>query len=412
MSTFYDAVRRIALLLVFQGVCVILFAPCYSPSLVAQSPVEALSSPSRRSTVSVDNLGIRYLKLGNSYREARNYDLAQTYLKRGLEMVRNRSPYWEAVGYEYLGLLYRDMGDRQMALEYLRTASSLYDRVISMRNNQGSDEVLRSIIADVEQGVSSTLRSEQPTTTTDLREENRRLQEENRALQAKINELETRIRQLESAMNINPGMSLKSPMSVDMSDCKRDLEGIARYRESTLWLNGFTPIDFSTQDVRITGGGARVDGTVIVGYLKRGESAKIDINIPIGQYIIIADGCAPKARDIDVRIINQQGVVLEKKDIRFTGSMPNPAPSNATSTTTNEYRSESDGQTQSSSTTRSSDTPSQQPDDVFRNRPSSNREALAKIAWNNEYGGIHTFLVTMYECDSEGAYFCLLIGKK
>lgn len=424
MKTLHTALVQGAL--VAMTTCGLAFSLAQPTRLLAQSPVEAGNLPTsapRRTVPTADNLGVRYLKLGNSYREARNFDLAQTYLKRGLDMVRNRNAYWEATGYEYLGLLYRDMGDRQMALEYLRTAASLYDRVVTMRNNQGSDEVLRSIIADVEQG-SSAVRSipPPPQVVGDVRmqEENRRLQEENRILQAKINDLENRIRQLETGLSANPGMSLKSPMSVDMSDCKRDLEGIARYRESTLWLNGYAPIDFSTRDVRITGGGARVDGTVIVGYLKRGESAKIDINMPLGQYVIIGDGCAPKARDIDVRIINQQGVVLEKKDIRFTGTMPNPAPSNSSSNSSEsrpENRSENrptgdSTQTQQQPRSGEMSTTTQQPDDALRNRPSNNREALAKLSWNNEYGGVHTFLVTMYECESEGAYFCLLIGKK
>ncbi len=424
MKTLHTALVQGAL--VAMTTCGLAFSLAAPAHLLAQSPIEAGTMPTtpRRAAPSADNLGVRYLKLGNSYREARNFDLAQTYLKRGLDMVRNRNAYWEATGYEYLGLLYRDMGDRQMALEYLRTAASLYDRVVTMRNNQGSDEVLRSIIADVEQGSSARQVMPPPQVVGDPRmmDENRRLQDENRALQAKISDLEARIRQLEAGLSANPGMSLKSPMSVDMSDCKRDLEGIARYRESTLWLNGYAPIDFSTRDVRITGGGARVDGTVIVGYLRRGESAKIDITMPLGQYVIIGDGCAPKARDIDVRIINQQGVVLEKKDIRFTGTMPNPAPSNSSNTTPGnteprpenrtEPRPASDS-TQTQPQPRSGETTTaQQPDDALRNRPSNTREALAKLAWNNEYGGVHTFLVTMYECESEGAYFCLLIGKK
>lgn len=429
MKKLHTAMVQSAVTVLSLGIFCLAFAPMTLP---AQSPVDAGNSPTARSTprprtvTTVDNLGIRYLKLGNSYREARNYDLAQTYLKKGLDMVRNRNTYWEAAGYEYLGLLYRDMGDRQMSLEYLRTAASLYDRVVNMRNSMGSDEVLRSVIADVEQGAQvppGAVRAPYAVEDARLQDENRRLQDENRNLISKINDLEARIRQLEAGLSANPGMSLKSPMSVDMSDCKRDLEGIARYRESTLWLNGYAPIDFSTRDVRITGGGARVDGTIIVGYLKRGESAKIEVTMPLGQYVIVADGCAPKARDIDVRIINQQGVVLEKKDIRFTGSMPNPAPSNNnngntnSTTTTNESagsRSSDSTQTQTrpaeNNTTTSTTTTIV--DDALRNKPSNTREALAKVGWNNEYGGVHTFLVTMYECDAEGAYFCLLIGKK
>jgi Tetratricopeptide repeat len=433
-----------------------------------EAEITAPASRTRRTATTMsttsDNLGVRYLKLGNSYREARNYDLAQTYIKKGLEMVKYRNSYWEAVGYEYLGLLYRDMGDRQMALEYLRTASSLYDRVVTMRNSEGSDQVLRSVIADVEQGVTprsiSTMPLSSSPETMRLQDDNRRLQDENRYLSAKINDLELRIRQIENGSSspgtsalgtntpsttsmtpstTNPGLSLRSSMSVDMSECKRDLEGIARYRESTLWLNGYAPIDFSTRDVRPAGGNTQVDGTVIVGYLKRGESAKIDLTMPVGQYIVLADGCSQKARDIDVRIINQAGVVLERKDIRFNSnaaalngaaagngysngngngmaqrdstSMSMQSNGNSTTSQTSTQPSSQDTQTQRM-TTDSSATPPVYADEALRSKPSNTREALAKLGWNNEYGGVHTFLITMYDCDPEGAYFCFLIGKK
>ena len=343
MKTLQHAVFRTVLAAFVAGGTIALSFPLNSSAQNFPEDESSRAASARRGATTVDNLGIRYLKLGNSYREARNYDLAQSYLRRGLDMVRNRNTYWEAAGYEYLGLLYRDLGDRQLALEYLRTAASLYDRVINMRDNQGSNDVLRSVIADVEQGYQSA----SPSYSTDLSEaerlqaENRRLQEENRRLVSKISELESRIRQIESGLTVNPGLSLGNPMSLDMSDCKRDLEAVARYRESTLWLNGYAPVDFNQREVRLTGGNARVDGTVIVGYLKRGESAKIDVAMPLGQYIIIADGCAPKARDIDVRIINQQGVVLEKKDIRFNGSTANSSNSSSSSASRNDERADS-----------------------------------------------------------------------
>lgn len=391
-----------------------------------------LTAPRRTNGVgSAENLGVRYLKLGNSYREARNYDLAQYYIKRGIDMIRGKAGgYWEAVGYEYLGLLYRDMGDRQLALEYLRTAASLYDRIVNMRNGQGSDEALRAVIADVEQGASvppppvAPMTVPPPPVDTRLQDENSRLQSENRMLQAKISELEARIKQLESNSSV---MSLKSSASMDMSDCKRDLEGIAKYRESTLWMNGFAPVDFTNNDraVRLQGGNARIDGTVIVGYLKRGESTKIEINMPIGQYLILGDGCSPKARDLDVRIINSQGVVLEKKDIRFN---PNEASAGSRDTTNQQNQQNTTQQnntqqnttqqntTQQSNTQQTSQptdsTSTQQPTDALPRKPSTSREALARVGWSNEYGGVHTFLVTMYDCDNEGAYFCFLIGKK
>lgn len=398
---------------------------CGEGFLTAQDLPPTAYTPRKTGVVSAENLGVRYLKLGNSYREARNYDLAQYYIKRGIDMIRGRAGgYWEAVGYEYLGLLYRDMGDRQLALEYLRTAASLYDRVVNMRNNQGSDEALRAVIADVEQGANvPPAPLPLPPTDTRLQDENSRLQSENRMLQSKIAELEGRIKQLESSSV----MSLKSSASLDMSDCKRDLEATAKYRESTLWMNGFAPLDFSSSDraVRLQGGNARIDGTIIVGYLKRGESSKIEINVPIGQYLILADGCSPKARDLDVRIINSQGVVLEKKDIRFGEATAGSSQQKTDSTQTNSQQNQQSQQSQqntqqsqqTSSTTSTTDSTStqqqsqQQSTDALPRKPSS-REALAKVGWSNEYGGTHTFLVTMYDCDNEGAYFCFLIGKK
>ena len=59
----------------------------------------------------------------------------------------------------------------------------------------------------------------------------------------------------------------------------------------------------------------RVDGTLIVGYPARRILRKSKFHA-LGQ-AIIADGCSPKARDIDVRIINQQGGSLGEKDIHF-----------------------------------------------------------------------------------------------
>jgi hypothetical protein len=226
-----------------------------------------------------------------------------------------------------------------------------------------------------------------------------------------------------------------------MSDCKRDIESIARYRESTLWLNGYPPIDFQSLGARATGGGARVSGTIISGYLKKGESTKIEVNLPAGSYVVVADGCASKARDVDVRIINAQGVVLRSKDIRYSTSpadidspaaeQTSTANNNNTSTTSNsnvsagEQSSRTDSP-QSSSNTQSTTTPtttsrprSQQPaastmeiNESLRNKPSPDREPLARLGWTLEYAGAHTFLVTMYDADAEGAYFCFLLGRK
>lgn len=98
-------------------------------------------------------LGLRYLKLGNTYRESRNVDLAQYYLRRGLELVRGlNSRYWEGVANEYLGLTYRDMGDRITALEYLRRAETIYRSVMNPLRTQSSLDAVQKIVSDVDYG--------------------------------------------------------------------------------------------------------------------------------------------------------------------------------------------------------------------------------------------------------------------
>ncbi len=98
-------------------------------------------------------LGLRYLKLANSYREARNTDMAQYYARRGYDLVRGRgSRYWEAVANEYLGLIYRDMGDYATALDYLRRAESTYRTVISPLRTESSVNAVQRIMSDVEFG--------------------------------------------------------------------------------------------------------------------------------------------------------------------------------------------------------------------------------------------------------------------
>ena len=51
------------------------------------------------------------LNLGNTYRKMKDYKKAEKYILEGLEGVRKvGDKYWEATGYQYLGLLYKDKG--------------------------------------------------------------------------------------------------------------------------------------------------------------------------------------------------------------------------------------------------------------------------------------------------------------
>ncbi len=152
-------------------------------------------------------MGVRYLKLGNTYREARRYDLAQNYLRFGLDIVRARgSYYWEAVGNEYAGLLFRDVGDRLTSLDYLRRAEYLYRSVLSSTSLETSVDAVRKIERDVQYDYSYSQPANMYTTRPSrdysydyysADAENQRLRDINRALQLRISDLEARIRILE-----------------------------------------------------------------------------------------------------------------------------------------------------------------------------------------------------------------------
>jgi tetratricopeptide (TPR) repeat protein len=66
------------------------------------------------------------LNLGETYRKMKDYKKAEIYLLEGLDGVKKvGDKYWEASGYYYLGLLYKDKGDKKTAKDYLTSAYSL-----------------------------------------------------------------------------------------------------------------------------------------------------------------------------------------------------------------------------------------------------------------------------------------------
>jgi hypothetical protein len=160
----------------------------------------------------------RALKLGSSYREARNFDLAQKYIQRGIELANKAgNRYWEATGYEYLGLVYRDIGDRDAALSALQKASDMFTGII--KQPDGSQNSTQALMDDVRRND----RSRPPANTplgstppapprTDLEREralNRQLNERIAALDSKIRALEDR-----STYSVSPGASVANTPSV------------------------------------------------------------------------------------------------------------------------------------------------------------------------------------------------------
>lgn len=72
---------------------------------------------------------IRQLKIGNSFREANQYERAEEYLNKGLVNIRGKDKYWEAFAYESLGILHKEMGESTLALQNFNKAFNLYNEL-------------------------------------------------------------------------------------------------------------------------------------------------------------------------------------------------------------------------------------------------------------------------------------------
>lgn len=104
-------------------------------------------------------LAKRYLKLGNSWREAGNFELARIYLDKGFNEFQKfgsiANKYWFGVYYEYLGYLNRDEGNVQGALENLNQAKLIFDRHGRTKDDTGSDRALDKLIDNLGKEVSA-----------------------------------------------------------------------------------------------------------------------------------------------------------------------------------------------------------------------------------------------------------------
>lgn len=92
-------------------------------------------------------LGKRFVKLGNTYREAKNFNKSAEYLKKGIELLEKdqswNGKYWTAVGEEFYGYFYRDLGMKDEAMHHFGIAESLYKELISMED--GSDIAVENV---------------------------------------------------------------------------------------------------------------------------------------------------------------------------------------------------------------------------------------------------------------------------
>ncbi|HTL07520.1 MAG TPA: tetratricopeptide repeat protein [Chitinophagaceae bacterium] len=89
------------------------------------------------------NNALRYIKLGNTLREAQQYDLSEKYLRQGLQMITEQGDkYWEAATYENLGLLYKDQDKPEDAARYFNKALTLYRQLKMSLSEKALEQML------------------------------------------------------------------------------------------------------------------------------------------------------------------------------------------------------------------------------------------------------------------------------
>lgn len=79
--------------------------------------------------LNAQNLAVaqRWIKAGNSLREAHQYEQSENYLSKGFKAVAQlNNRYWKAVAAEYLGLLYTSTDDMAAAKQYFNIALHIY----------------------------------------------------------------------------------------------------------------------------------------------------------------------------------------------------------------------------------------------------------------------------------------------
>lgn len=81
------------------------------------------------------DLSARFIKLGMSYREGGDTDNALYFLNKGLGLAKQtKSRYWQAAAHEMIGLVYKDLRDKDRSVANLLTARRMYDNIINSPN--------------------------------------------------------------------------------------------------------------------------------------------------------------------------------------------------------------------------------------------------------------------------------------
>lgn len=97
-------------------------------------------------------LAVRNIKLGNTYREGKDFDNAAKYINEGLQSANKvnsfQGRYWTAAAYESLGYLYRDMGMVTEAKQNFLNAVEIYGKII--KQVDGSQAAMIKVINSIE----------------------------------------------------------------------------------------------------------------------------------------------------------------------------------------------------------------------------------------------------------------------
>lgn len=93
-------------------------------------------------------LAIRYIKLGSTYREGKEFDNSAKYLSNGLKLAQKFNnfdgKYWTAAAYENLGYMYRDMGMFDESKKNFKLAIDIYNKIIRLED--GSQQAMLSVL--------------------------------------------------------------------------------------------------------------------------------------------------------------------------------------------------------------------------------------------------------------------------
>jgi Tetratricopeptide repeat len=89
------------------------------------------------------NNALRYIKVGNTLREAQQYDLSEKYLRQGLQIITEQGDkYWEAAAYENLGLLFKDQDKAEDATRYFNKALVIYRQLKMTLSEKALEQML------------------------------------------------------------------------------------------------------------------------------------------------------------------------------------------------------------------------------------------------------------------------------